>query len=231
LIAFQDEILGLDSLHQAINYYQLAIVQARVEIQNRLRLELGKVYLELMYYTDERKNAQLAIDCFESVLQKSKEEEEMREACNGKSQGWFWVLSTEEEPKFYDKNEEFPFRTWAKSVASTYQNDSTAVSYYALSNWWLRRVSREDVAWFTLAWSLLQAKHQPAPPTFHYRYISTIRFLAMNEKEKRGRFMELPSLLSSLEHLALFAKTVNLKELYVIQRCVEFIFIQTSLNY
>jgi hypothetical protein len=104
-------------------------------MQRRLLLGLGKAYLELMYYIDEVKNAELAIDCFESVLKKSNVEEELMEASNGKSQGWLWKLAVEVERKHYDKNEDFPFRTWARSTASTYRSDPTVISYYVLSSW------------------------------------------------------------------------------------------------
>jgi hypothetical protein len=220
-VAFRDEILGLESLHQAINYYQIAVVQAQTELQNRFRLELGKVYLELMYYDEESKNAQLAIDCFESVLHKSKDERERREASNGKSQGWFWMLVTEEGRKSYSRNEEFPFRKWAKSIASTYRDDATAVSYYLLSNWWLPVVLTEDVPWFQLAWSLFQGKRQAPPPVFHYRCFFTLFSVVLGRKEKGRGFWDLPILLSALEHLALFAKTVTLKDFYIIYRLVK----------
>jgi hypothetical protein len=172
-----------------------------------------------MYYADELQNAQLAIDCFEVVLKKSHEKGEMLEASNGKSQGWLWKLSIEEKPNPSKKSEGNPFRTWTRSIASTYPSDVTAIFYYGLSAGLTKdfSVSKEDLAWYPLAWSLLQSKQSPVPPGFHY-YFSTS--LCSYASSSGGGFGELSNYLSALEHLTLFASTTTLKDLYIIQRSV-----------
>jgi tetratricopeptide (TPR) repeat protein len=220
-ISFQDEISALDSLHQAIHYYQIAIAQARPEIQTQIRIGLGKVYLGLMYYTDEVKNAQLAIECFEWVLEKSKVKEELRDATNGKSQGWWWRITFEKEHKPNDK--ELPFCTWAEDAAKSHRNDAVAVSYYALSRRWLLHASKleETLSWFRLAWSLLQLRRQSPPPGFHYvYYLIAYNYYDKNKHEENGQIIDLPNLLSALEHIDLLISTITLKELYTIQRSV-----------
>jgi hypothetical protein len=108
-IAFTEELSGIDSLHQAVNYYQIVIVQARPELQARIRLQLGKIYLELMYYTNETRNGGLAIDCFERVLETSEDKAEILEASNGKSECLWWDFRVVKLQKLYRENEQHPF--------------------------------------------------------------------------------------------------------------------------
>jgi hypothetical protein len=180
------------------------------------------VYLELMYYTEEAKNAQLAIECFEAVLEKSKEKEQLIKASNGKSEGWWWKLVTKKEAKDQG-NQKKRFRTWTKNVATLYQDDLTAICYRSISLWWMKEACQEDFVWFHLARSLLRSKQTPVPPAFHY-YSSRILFSSPFIKEQRC-FVDLPVLLSALEHLEIFVGTVTLKDLHMIQRFVAFPFI------
>ncbi|PVF90995.1 hypothetical protein CPB86DRAFT_878741 [Serendipita vermifera] len=220
LISFQDEISGIDSIHQAINYYQLALVQARPELETQLRLGLGRVYLELMCYVDEAQNAQLAIECFETIIKKSNEKEELVEASNGKSQAWWWKLISEGIHNIHEQNEDFLFRKWTKNVAVTYPDNGTAVGYYALSFKWMESTSKDELGWYHLAWTLLRFQRQPLPPGFHYFYShsSYVQYQVEQRKEPKAMFANLPMLLSALEHRSLFASSTNLKEIYMIQR-------------
>ncbi|PVF92601.1 hypothetical protein CPB86DRAFT_829874 [Serendipita vermifera] len=203
-ISFKDELSSIDSLHQAIHYYQMALVHIRPELHAQLRLALGKVYLELMYYTNEVENARSAIECFEVVLKNSNKEEELIEASNGKSQGWWWKLATEETRKFYEEDEEFPFRAWTRSVATTYRKNGIAVCYYALSSVWIEGGGKNQLVWFHLAWSLLRSARQSPPPGFHYIY-SRMLYLSHLRKSypSDAAFGDLPILLSALEQLGM----------------------------
>jgi hypothetical protein len=211
--------LGVDSLHQAIHYLQIAVVQARPETQNQIRLRLGKIYLELMYYVDEADNAQSATDCFEAVLKKSNRKEELLEASNGKSQSWWWRIAVEEQPS-PKKGVEPPFLTWARSVATTYNDDALAIYYYALSLWRYHDDSNETVSWFHLTWTLLRLKCQSPPAGFHYIYSQYFWIVHVMNSWDGEDFGYLPGLLSASEHIDLLAATVTLKDLYMIQRFV-----------
>jgi hypothetical protein len=229
---FKDELSGIDSLHQAINYYQVAIVQTRPEHQAQLRLELGNVYLELMYYADEVENEQLAIDCFEWILKRFNQKKVTVEATNGKSQGWWWKLVTEGEPRFFKENEESPFRTWTKNMATAFRDDATSVCYYALSSWWIEGFKRDQLVWLQLAWTLLQSKRQSAPPAFYYIYVLILYSSYLkNKRGESGDFGDFPTLLSALQQVGLFSTTVTLKDIYMIQRCVMIHFIEASRTY
>ncbi|PVF95035.1 hypothetical protein CPB86DRAFT_788522 [Serendipita vermifera] len=218
-VAFQDEISGIDSLLRAINYYQLALVQVRPEMQAQLRLGLGDVYLELMYYADQAENAQLAIDSFEVVLKVSNKKEELLNASNGKSQGWWWKLITEGRYEGFKQYEDFPFREWAKSVATTYPDNGVALAYRSLSFDWTL-TSKEGLSRYHLAWSLLRSKRQLPPPGFHCLYFLSLRMQYLREetKEKVDGFTNLSILLSAIEHLELFAANTSLKDIHAFQR-------------
>ncbi|PVF95036.1 hypothetical protein CPB86DRAFT_876015 [Serendipita vermifera] len=216
LVAFQNEISGLDSLNQAIHYYQVALAKARLELQNQLRLGLGKVYLELMYYTDEAENAQSAIDCFEVVLKKSNERQELIEASNGKSQGWWWKIAMEKNPKRYNEDEEYPFRVWVTNVATTYRNDVTAVCYYALSFLWMTE-SKRELTWFHIAWALLRSRNQSPPPGFHYMYSQQLFIsIPITSTNADVRFEGVSLLLTALEHLRILSTTATFRDLYMV---------------
>jgi hypothetical protein len=206
------------------------MAQARPEIQTRVRLDLGKVHLELMYYVDENKNMQLAIEHFEWVLERSKEKEDLVEALNYKTQALLWKLATCPVPSFFDENQEFPLRTWAKGVATAYKNDATAVCYYAISSIWKTRDKSDDLALFELAWHLLRAKHQAPPPGFHYFYFLYSQYYCVfYARENKFRYLAL--LMSALEHLALFAESVTLKEVHIIQWYVAILASKILLTY
>jgi hypothetical protein len=196
------------------------MAQARPEIQPRVRLQLGKVYLELMYYADRAKNVKMAIEYFEWVLERSKEKEELVEASNGKTQALWWDHVT--GPVLFSfEDDEFPLRRWATSIATRYKDDSMAVCHYALSSIWTRRERSNDLTWFDLAWGLLQAKHQAPPPGFHYFYfLYAHSYSNFNSQKNRWQFRDLSFLMSALEHLALFVTSVTLKDVNIIQRCV-----------
>ncbi|PVF92600.1 hypothetical protein CPB86DRAFT_829873 [Serendipita vermifera] len=219
LVAFQDEVSNINALHKAIDYYQIALVHSRPELPVGVQLELGKAYLELMYHANELENARLAISCCEVVLNKSRETEELLEASNGKSKGWWWILAIQGPRKLYQENEEYPFQIWTRSVAATYPQDTTAVCYYALSFVWIEEGGRENLVWFYLAWSLLKSKRQSPPPIFHHFYFMFL-YIPYWKKEGRGNaeFLDLPTVLSALEHLELFVETASLKDFYIIQR-------------
>ncbi|PVF95033.1 hypothetical protein CPB86DRAFT_608448 [Serendipita vermifera] len=218
-ISFQREVSGIDSLHQAINYYQLALVQAQPDIQSRLRMGLGKAYLELMYYDDEVENAQLAIDSFEVVLKKSKEKTELVDASNGKTEGWWWKLITEGKYKLEQQDEDFPFRQWTKNIATTYPDSGVAAAYHAMSFKWISPTSRGELAWYHLAWTLLRGQRRSPPTGFHflsYRSLYDRHAIEANNKPESG-FENLPMLLLALEHLK-FLIEGNLRNLYMFQR-------------
>jgi hypothetical protein len=186
-------------------------------MHTKLRMELGRVYLELMYYADEVKNAQLAIDCFEVVLEKSKESDQLVKASNSKTEALYWKFITEEPLRYPERNEESPLEIWTKDVAMTYQDDPTAMCYYALLQRTETWIKKEDLLWFHLAWSLVQRKNQPPPPSFHYMFSI---FLNRYYNDNEEKFGDLPILISSLEHFRAFAANTSLKELYIIQRFV-----------
>jgi hypothetical protein len=216
-----DGISGIEAVHQAICYYQLALVYVRSELRTRIQLELGSVYLELMYYADEADNAQSAIEFFELVLEKSNEREELIRASNGKSEGWWWRLVVEGKHNVFEKTEDFPFRTWARDVATAYRDNEVSVCYYAMSTLWMQEVGKEDLVWLHLAWTFLQSRHQSPPPGFQYFYFSIITMYHI-AKNRMGHmeFEDLPMLLAALEHFGLFMATTSLREVYVIQRYV-----------
>jgi hypothetical protein len=197
------------------------MIQASPEIHTRIRLQLGVTYSELMYYVEEAENAQLAIDCFEWVLERSKEKEELTKASDGKAQAWFWKLTAQEKTNIFAKDEDFPFRMWLKSAIMLDRDNVTAICYRALSGRWISGDLKADLVWFHLASSLLRAKNRPSPPGFYYRYSSSLyTFASTKSQVEDGRFMDLPTLLSALEYLELFVSRVTLKDLYVIQRLV-----------
>ncbi|PVF92599.1 hypothetical protein CPB86DRAFT_877752 [Serendipita vermifera] len=218
-VAFTDEISDIDSLNQALHYYQVAIVHIKPELQTQVRLELGKIYLELMYYSNEVENAQLAIDCFEVVLKQSGEKDKLIEASNGKSQAWWWKLISEGTHKPGKENEDFPFRVWTKSVATKYLDDGIAVGYHAISFKWMVLNTKEELGWYHLAWTLLQLKRQTPPLGFHPFYSSSCYRRYCEEERKSGAgFASLPPVLSSIEQRGFFALSTSPKEIYMIQR-------------
>jgi hypothetical protein len=228
-IAFQDEISGLESLHQAIYYHQIAIAQARPDIQTQIQLGLGKVHLELMYYADKDQNAQTAIDQFEWVLKRSKEKEELVEASNYKTQALWWKHITGIEHLYFSEKEQFPLRNWAKSVATTYKDDATAVCYYAMSNYWVDGLRPDDFAWLDLAWCLLRSKRQSPPPGFHQFYFQyAYDYSFANRQQNSWQFRDLSFLISALEHVNAFAATVVFKEILMLQRYVINLVMRTS---
>jgi hypothetical protein len=183
-----------------------------------------------MYYADEAENSQLAIDCFEIVLKKSNKKEKLLEASNCKSQAWFWRLTIDPKRKGF-REHEFPFRTWAKIVATTYRYDPTAVCYYALSSRWLIEYEGGELAWFHLAWTLLRTKNQPPPPGFYYIFfLFSFSPILLKLNEGKGEFGDLPILLSALERLEIFLTTMNLKDIYVVDRFVAIICIQAFMT-
>ncbi|PVF95032.1 hypothetical protein CPB86DRAFT_608484 [Serendipita vermifera] len=172
-----------------------------------------------MYYTDEIKNAQLAVDSFEVVLERSKEKEELVEASNGKTQGWWWKLVTEGKHKLDEQNEDFPLHKWTKSVAAAYPDNGIAVAYHAMSFRW-RAIIREESAWCHLAWRILRIQQQTPPPVFHLlssRALSD-QYIQEDSNDIMPRFENIPMLLSATEHLELFATTTSLKDVYIFQR-------------
>jgi hypothetical protein len=208
------------------------MAQARPEIRTQVRLDLGKVHLELMYYADGDKNAHLAIEQFEWVLERSKKKEELVDASNCKTQTLWWKHVTGPGSIFFAKSQEFPLRTWAKSVATIYKDDTTAVCYYAMSNYWICGARREDLTWFDMVWCLSRSRHQSPPPAFHFLYFVYARYFSnLNSQQDRCQFRDLSFLISALEHLTLFAETATLKDIDIIQRCVIIPIIETSIAY
>ncbi|PVF92598.1 hypothetical protein CPB86DRAFT_877751 [Serendipita vermifera] len=213
-VAFQDEISGIDSLNQATHYYQVALIHIVPELQTQLRLELGKVYLELMCYSNEMDNAQLAIDCFEVVLKQSKEKDKLIEASNGKSQAWWWKLSAPHESEgsrtVFTEETGFPFREWTKTVSRTYREDAMAAYYHSLSVMWMTPVRKEHLIWSNLASSFLRLTHQSPPLGLHYihPWMTYCVFKNLSD-EKRTCFENLPLLVSALEQFELFTATTT----------------------
>jgi hypothetical protein len=174
-----------------------------------------------MWYADGVQNAQLAIDCFESVLKNSQDREVLIRASNGKSQGWWWKILSKGGQVLHQENEEPLFYTWAKSIALTYRNDATAISYYALSHLLTSgSINEEELVWFQAAWTFLRLNHQTPPPGFLYFYFSFLNEPQAIRGVLNVEIRDLPSVLSSLEPFRLFVETVTLKDLYTIQRCV-----------
>jgi hypothetical protein len=208
------------------------MAQARPEVQTRVRLDLGKVYLELMYYADSTKNTQIAIEHFEWVLERSKKKEELVEASNYKTQALWWKHATGPTIPFSEVNGDFPLRMWAKSVATTYKDDTTAVCYYAMSSIWLNRVGSDDLTWLDLAWCLLRSRHQSPPPGFHYIYSRYACTYSRQKRRQNGwQFRDLSFLVSALEHLTLFTATLTLKDMDMTDRCVIILIIETFMAY
>jgi hypothetical protein len=180
-----------------------------------------------MYYANEAENAQLARDCFEWVLEKSNEKEDLVKAVEGKAEAWFWQIATQENPQLFkeEDDEEFPFRTWLKEVITADRGNVIAVCYFALAEWWVRRDKRKDLQWFHLAWSLLRAKDRSPPPAFHYCYFTVSDWIYDHTPDEDEAFEDLPILLSAVEHLELFISTVALKDMYMLQRFVTLLLI------
>ncbi|PVF92602.1 hypothetical protein CPB86DRAFT_829875 [Serendipita vermifera] len=218
-VSFCGEISGLDSIHQAVNYYQLALLHVPLKQQVHLRLRLGKAYSELMYYEQEEKNAQCAIDNFEIFLENSQQEEERLEASNGKSRALFWmhVIKRDEVLLSPEDEDEDPFREWAEDVSRRYPKDATATFYYSASNLWAKEAEKVYQVWFNLAWSLYQVSlHQP-PPEFHILYSLAV-YWYFEPREDQIEFSDLPAITMGLEQLSLFAANINSKIIHIVQR-------------
>jgi hypothetical protein len=169
----------------------------------------------MMYHVDEVKNAQMAMDCFEWVIEQSWEREELLEASNGKSQGWWWKSA-------FEYRQEIRFRAWTKAVATTHQNDVESILYYALSHCSTRVDSNpEALAWFQLAWTLLLSSNESPPLGFHYHYTLILQDHYNTENQvARRKVTTLPILVSALEQFGLFISSITWKELYRIQKFV-----------
>jgi hypothetical protein len=172
-----------------------------------------------MFYADQVKNAQLAIECFEWVLERSTEKEDLLEASKGKSQGLFWMLPFD-ETKPLSVEKQSLLQTWTKSVATTYQDDAIAVSHYALSLQWHPQATMEQPMWFQLAWSLLRRKCQSPPPGFHFNYFESLSALSTSKLREGTGLEALQGFLLALEQFELFMKTVDWKEIDITRRFV-----------
>jgi hypothetical protein len=184
-----------------------------------------------MYHDDEAKNIQMAIDHFEWVLEKSKEREELVNASNFKTQALWWRHASGAN-RLFTENEDFPLKTWAKRVATAYNEDPTAMCYYAMSNYWIKGWGTEKLVWLDLAWFLLRSKHQSPPPGFHQVYFQyTYACSSSGHRHNTWQLKDLSFLISALEHMAVFAATFSFKEAYMLQRYVLFPIMETSVTY
>jgi hypothetical protein len=184
-----------------------------------------------MYYENEAKNAGLAIDCFEAVLEESQEKKELLEASNGKSSGWWWKLVLEDPRNYFKRDEESPFQMWTKGVAATYPDDATAKSYYALSHWFIKGTRKEELVWFHLASSFLRSENQPSPSGFYYLFAQSLYSYQTKDKTGDDEIWLLPVFLIVLKGIEALLKTITLKDIYMIQRFVRIIFVRTSTAY
>jgi hypothetical protein len=209
----------LGTLHQAVNYYQLALLHVQSEQQLQLRLRLGKVYSELMYFEEEEKHAQCAIDSFDIVLEKSHQEEERREASNGKSRAWFWICAITRDGELLSDTIQSPFQVWAQHVATRYPEDPVAMFYFAASHLWKEVDTKEHQVWFNLAWGLFQINSQQPPPEFHIFYSLSV-YWYFQSGSRQPNFLDLPAITMAMEQFSLFIENADLKTIHIVQRFV-----------
>ncbi|PVF92605.1 hypothetical protein CPB86DRAFT_790981 [Serendipita vermifera] len=210
-ISFKNGLSGVDSLEKVIEYYRIAIVHAPAQHQCQLRICLGRVYRESIEYLHTTANLQMAIECFETVIQNSQNMEEQLEALNEKSRCLLVELMTDRIKRVTERRAPYFFREWALNITRRHPRDAHAMYYYAISALWFNELKAEDSGWFEAAWILFQSKDQSPPDLFHFFYA------AMIDRAKFGGMSRLPILKRGLEQFILFANTVTLKDAYLIQ--------------
>ncbi|PVF92607.1 hypothetical protein CPB86DRAFT_829878 [Serendipita vermifera] len=210
----EEGVYGPEALHQAVDYYQLALVRIPPDYRGAIYLELGRAYQELYYHDLDRNTAQLSLDNFDAALKCLVGSERWIDAANGKTHVLF-VLKMDAEHDESDEEQEM--LEWVGSVLKEISNDPVSLAVYGILAQFYDNNYKLDSLFdlSNLALWFSRSSMGRVPPMVHIMVSSAV-YAELQEDD--ATLPPLRTLVDALNHLERFFERADWRDLGLIAR-------------